>query len=86
MAFHPDTLDVAPGDTVVWVNVDLVPHTATAAAPDAWDTGTLARSQEGWIVPEGTGEVRYLCRLHPTMEGSLNVRDQLPRPSARHPR
>ena len=32
MRFQPETLTVAPGDTIVWVNKDLVPHTATSKA------------------------------------------------------
>ena len=32
MRFQPEVLTVAPGDTVVWVNKDLVPHTATSKA------------------------------------------------------
>jgi plastocyanin len=32
MRFHPERLTVARGDTIVWVNRDLVPHTATSAA------------------------------------------------------
>ena len=30
MRFQPEVLTVAPGDTIVWVNKDLVPHTATS--------------------------------------------------------
>ena len=29
MAFHPAVLEIHRGDTVVWVNRDFVPHTAT---------------------------------------------------------
>ena len=32
MRFHPDDLTVAPGETITWVNEDLVPHTATSKA------------------------------------------------------
>ena len=32
MRFQPERLTVARGDTVVWVNKDLVPHTATSEA------------------------------------------------------
>src|SRR5204862_476961 len=30
MEFHPAELTVAVGDTIVWINRDIVPHTATA--------------------------------------------------------
>ncbi len=29
--FSPATLRVVAGDTIIWVNLDIVPHTATAA-------------------------------------------------------
>ena len=38
MAFVPATLEVSVGDTVEWINEDLVPHTATAIID-----GTMAR-------------------------------------------
>jgi plastocyanin len=74
MAFHPAVLEVQPGDTVVWVNRDFVPHTATAIDKDTWHTGTLAPRDSGRYVPRGTGEDRYFCELHPPMEGKLIVR------------
>ena len=30
MRFQPEVLTVAPDDTIVWVNKDIVPHTATS--------------------------------------------------------
>jgi plastocyanin len=30
MRFQPETLTVARGDTIVWINNELVPHTATS--------------------------------------------------------
>ena len=32
MRFLPEVLTVAAGDTILWVNKDLVPHTATSTA------------------------------------------------------
>ena len=71
MAFHPAALQVAPGDTVIWINRDIVPHTATAWA---WDTGTLTQEQSGRYVPRRAGTVPYVCTLHPTMKGTLVIR------------
>ena len=72
MAFHPAVLEVASGDTVIWVNRDIVPHTATAKP--AWDTGTLAQGRQGIIVSRHRGELRYVCTQHPTMKGTLITR------------
>lgn len=72
MAFVPEVLRVARGDTIVWVNRDIVPHTATAAP--AWDTGTLRQQERGVIVPNRAGRVRYRCTLHPSMTATLIIR------------
>ena len=78
MAFHPMVLTVAPGDTVVWVNHDIVPHTATSAgkAPSPWDTGPLRQEQQGRYVARGAGDVGYVCTLHPTMQGKLIIQGE----------
>ncbi len=74
MGFHPDTLELRRGDTVVWINRDIVSHTATAKTKAAWTTGTLAQGQSGSYVARRKGEDPYFCQLHPTMLGRLFVR------------
>jgi plastocyanin len=74
MEFHPAALTVAVGDTVVWINRDIVPHTATAAGhAKAWDTGQLLQGQAGRYVATRAGSIRYSCTYHPTMHGTLTV-------------
>jgi plastocyanin len=73
MAFHPAVLTVERGDTVEWVNRDIVPHTATAT-DSAWTTGALVQGQSGRHVAGEPGEQRYFCELHPSMEGRLVLR------------
>ena len=69
-AFVPETLEVSVGDIVVWVNEDIVPHTATAADTQ-WDSGRLDRG-ESWSLEIGTpGTVDYLCLFHPAMRARL---------------
>lgn len=72
MEFHPAELTVAVGDTVVWINRDIVPHTATT---QDWDTGLLSQEQSGRTVAPHSGTVRYVCNLHPLMRGTLVIRD-----------
>lgn len=73
LVFQPSELEVAPGDTVTWINHDIVPHTVTAAGA-GWDSGELSFGEKFTWVVEGSGEVRYLCRYHPTMTGTLKAR------------
>lgn len=74
MAFQPAVLEIHQGDTVVWVNRDFVPHTATAGGKPAWTTGSLAQNQSGQYVAHRTGELPYFCEFHPVMKGTLIVR------------
>jgi plastocyanin len=70
--YQPDTLTAAPGDTVVWINRDVVPHTATAAG--AWDTGQIGAGADGRMVAGPPGTYAYACAYHPTMRAVLVVR------------
>lgn len=74
MGFEPAVLELRRGDTVVWVNRDMVPHTATAEGKSAWTTGSLAQDQSGQYVARHSGEVRYFCEFHPVMRGTLIIR------------
>ena len=53
MRFQPEVLVVAPGDTIVWVNKDLVPHTATSKV-GGFDSNTILASNPG-DTPSGEG-------------------------------
>ncbi|HWV58414.1 MAG TPA: cupredoxin domain-containing protein [Longimicrobiales bacterium] len=68
--FVPERLEVQPGDTVVWLNRDIVAHTATASS---WTTGEIAADSASRVVVAEPGEYRYTCVLHPTMTGLLVV-------------
>ncbi len=73
LQFSPSDLVVAPGDTVIWINHDLVPHTITAD-DKSWSSDGLD-SDDRWelVVHEGTRET-YFCRYHPSMEARFHVR------------
>jgi plastocyanin len=76
MTFVPAKLEVAVGDTVIWENVDVVPHTATAMKEGApvFDSGNLQPKQTWRYVAEKSGTFPYVCLLHPMMTGTLTVR------------
>lgn len=72
LEFIPKELTVSPGDTVIWVNRDLVAHTVTAH-DESWDSG-LVPSRGRWqtVVSADMGSA-YFCRYHPSMTGRLRV-------------
>ena len=73
MRFLPEVLTVSSGDTIVWVNKDLVPHTATSK-DGGFDSKTI-QAGESWKYTAATkGDFAYICTFHPTMKGTLRVR------------
>jgi plastocyanin len=68
--FQPDTLRVAVGDTVIWANRDVVPHTATS---EVWDSGALERGSTWEVVATAADTTGYVCTLHPAMTATLII-------------
>ena len=71
--FVPERLEVAAGDTVVWTNKDVVPHTVTASEAHV-ESGEIAPNKSWRFVAKRKGEMPYICRLHPGMKGLLVVK------------
>ena len=72
MRFQPESLTVKAGDTVVWVNRDLVAHTATSK--DAgFDSQSLDPGKSWQHQITTAGEFSYVCTFHPTMRARLRV-------------
>ena len=73
MKYAPDTLTVAAGTKVTWVNKDEMPHTVTdrgrSFASAALDTGE--RYSYTFTTP---GEFAYFCALHPFMAARVIVK------------
>lgn len=68
IGYHPDTVVARVGDTVLWINQDLVPHTATAKA---FDTQSIAVGDSASIMVKKAGQFAFACAFHPTMKGTL---------------
>ena len=73
MRYQPQGLTVAVGDTVVWVNRDMVPHTATSAS-GRFDSNEIAAGKSWTYTVRATGEFAYICTYHPLMKAVLRVR------------
>lgn len=73
VAYQPREVKAALGDTIVWVNQDLIPHTATADSAPAWTTPTILSGDSAILVAGHRGEWAFTCRFHPTMKGRLIV-------------
>lgn len=72
MRFQPEGLSISAGDTVVWVNRDMVPHTATSAGH--FDSNEIPPGKSWTYSVRDAGELAYICTYHPSMKGVLRVR------------
>src|SRR5437588_5005274 len=71
-SFNPSTLTIQVGDVVRWENTGAVAHTASSTT-GVWDSGTL---NPGGVYSEQfmtAGTFAYMCRIHPTMMGTIIV-------------
>jgi plastocyanin len=71
-SYQPARLAVHVGDTIVWANKDLFPHTVTATAR-AFDSDVLVNGKSWRFVAKRKGTFDYACVFHPVMKGQLTV-------------
>ena len=70
--FEPADLKISAGDTVVWINKDPFPHTATAKNGE-FDSTEIEPGKSWKNNFKTKGDFAYACTLHPTMKGTLKV-------------
>ena len=70
--FSPADLTVAVGDSVVWVNKDILAHTATASPP-GFDSKVIQPGKSWRYTVRRKGEFPYTCVFHP-MNAILRVK------------
>jgi plastocyanin len=73
MRFNPQSLTVHKGERIVWLNSDLVPHTATAKN-NAFDSRSIAPQATWSLVTAKPGTYAYVCSFHPVMTGTIVVK------------
>ena len=71
MRFGAVPAGIKAGDVIVWVNRDIVPHTATAR--DGSFNVVLPARQSRRMTVRRAGSLAFYCRYHPGMAGSLSV-------------
>jgi len=69
MKFHPEKIEVHKGDTVIWINHDIVAHCVTEIPDKKWTSSE--------IPPDGSWKMAvtqssdYYCSIHPVMKGKI---------------
>ena len=73
MSFKPQVLVVHRGDRITWTNKDPFPHTVTSTS-GKFDSHEIAPDASWTYVARKAGEYDYVCTLHVTMKGKIEVR------------
>lgn len=80
--FSPKTLIIKKGDTVIWTNLETVPHIVTsynATLSAIYSTTNLksprlSQGQTFIYVFDQRGDFSYRCDIHPAMKGTISVK------------
>jgi plastocyanin len=73
-AFADQTVTVAPGATITWVNDDDEPHTVAAEDGKSFRSRTLDTGDRFSFTFMSPGTFGYFCSVHPHMTGKVVVK------------
>jgi plastocyanin len=76
-AYQPSDLTIVAGESVIWTNSGLGPHTVTSDAGQ-FDSGRLETGAAFSYTFTSPGTYLYSCTVHPTMHGRVVVLAELP--------
>ena len=71
LVFGPAEVSAKVGDTIEWINKDVLAHTATARNGD-FDVTTPPKKTFTSVLTKA-GSVEYYCRYHPNMKAVLTI-------------
>lgn len=72
MKFVPAKLEVAPGDSVKWINRDIVAHNVAEETNNLWQSNELQNGEIFTI--EIKEKASYFCTIHPVMKGKIMLK------------
>lgn len=70
LTFSPAIINAKVGDTIEWINKDILAHTATVKG--GWDVMIPVGKSSSLVLDEAES-VEYYCRFHPNMKGRVTV-------------
>ena len=71
LVVSPAAVSAKVGDTIEWINKDVLAHTATARNGDFDVTMPPKKTVTSFL--KKAGMVEYYCRFHPNMKATLTV-------------
>lgn len=69
-SFSPNSITIAPGDSVTWTNNDGTTHTVTGVG---WESGFLNNGNTYTHQFNTSGDFSYHCSIHTYMTGVIHV-------------
>jgi plastocyanin len=73
IAFAPKATTVKVGEKVTWTNDDSVTHNVTANSGADFKSKDFGNGGTFSFTPDKAGTIKYVCTIHPGMEGTLTV-------------
>ena len=70
LVFSPAVINAKIGDTIEWVNKDILNHTATVKGD--WEVLIPAGNSASRVLQK-VGSFEYYCRFHPNMKARVTV-------------
>ena len=71
--FGPGAIKVTAGQAVTWTNADDTPHQVTLVGPNGKRSDVMLKGQSATMQFDAAGNIAYICGLHPTMKGMIEV-------------
>lgn len=71
--FSPAATTVKVGQKVTWKNEDQVDHNVTAKAGASFKSQNFGSGGSYSFTPKKAGTIKYVCTIHPGMDGTLKV-------------
>jgi plastocyanin len=73
IAFSPNSTTVKVGQKVTWTNDDTTDHNVTATSGADFKSKDFGNGGTFSFTPEKAGTIKYVCTIHPGMDGTLTV-------------
>lgn len=71
--FGPGAIKVTAGQRVTWTNADDTPHQVTLIGGKGSRSDVMLKGQSATLQFDEAGNIAYICGLHPTMKGTVEV-------------
>ncbi len=70
-AFVPNQLELKAGDSITWINKDIVPHNIVESIDQKIISPNLSAGETYTLTVKEA--MMYHCEFHPTMKGSISL-------------